>query len=115
MPQRQLLLSETERQDWVQLRDHARLPYVRERAAALLKVADGMPAIRVAQHGLLRPRRADTVYAWLDRYQATGCAGLTVQPGRGRTPAFSPRASHGVSGPPSASTSLPTRPASLWT
>ena len=48
MPRRQLVLSETERRELVQLRDHARQPYQRERAAALLKIADGMPAARVA-------------------------------------------------------------------
>jgi hypothetical protein len=92
MPRRQLVLSETERQELIQLRDHAREPYVRERAAALLKIADGMPAALVARYGLLRPRRPDTVYAWLDRYQATGGAGMKVYPGRGRKPAFSPSA-----------------------
>ncbi|HOW75479.1 MAG TPA: helix-turn-helix domain-containing protein [Candidatus Competibacteraceae bacterium] len=95
MPRRQLVLSETERRELVQLRDHARQPYQRERAAALLKIADGMPAALVARHGLLRPRRPDTVYAWLDRYQATGGAGLKVHPGRGRKPAFSPSAFDG--------------------
>ncbi|MFZ1829057.1 MAG: hypothetical protein WAW42_09875 [Candidatus Competibacteraceae bacterium] len=90
MPRRQLVLSETERRELVQLRDHARQPYVRERAAALLKIADGMPAALVARYGLLRPRRPDTVYAWLDRYQATGGEGMKVHPGRGRKPAFSP-------------------------
>ena len=90
MPRRQLVLSETERRELVQLRDHARQPYQRERAAALLKIAEGMPAARVARQGLLRPRDPDTVYAWLDRDQATGVEGLKVHPGRGRKPAFSP-------------------------
>ena len=40
MPRRQLVLSETERQELVHLRDHARQPYVRERSAVLLKIAD---------------------------------------------------------------------------
>ena len=66
MPRRQLALSETERQELVHLRDHARQPYVRERAAALLKIAEGMPAARVARQGLLRPRDPDTVYTWLE-------------------------------------------------
>jgi transposase len=44
----------------------------------------------VARTGLLRPRQPDTVYAWLDRYRAEGIAGLTIRPGRGRKPAFSP-------------------------
>jgi hypothetical protein len=107
MPRRQLVLSETERQDLVQLRDHARQPYLRERAAALLKIADGMPVALVARHGLLRPRRPDTVYAWLDRYQATGGAGIQVLPGRGRKPAFSPSAFDGGGGPHRIATPLP--------
>jgi hypothetical protein len=107
MPRRQLVLSETERQELVHLRDHARQPYVRERSAALLKIADGMPAVLVAQQGLLRPRDPDTVYAWLDRYQATGCAGLKVHPGRGRKPAFSPSARDGGSGSRRVATPLP--------
>lgn len=107
MPRRQLVLSETERQELVHLRDHARQPYVRERSAALLKIADGMPAARVAQQGLLRPRDPDTVYAWLDRYQATGCAGLKVHPGRGRKPAFSPSARDSGRGSRRVATPLP--------
>ena len=106
MPQRQLVLSETERQQLVHLRDHARQPYVRERSAALLKIAEGMPAALVARQGLLRPRDPDTVYAWVDRYQATGVAGLKVHPGRGRKPAFSPSACDG-GGPRRVTTPLP--------
>jgi hypothetical protein len=68
------------------------LMYVRERAAAILKVADGMPAQAVAAHGLLVKREPDTVYAWLNRYAADGLAGLVNRPGRGRKPAFSPSA-----------------------
>ena len=107
MLRRLLSLSETERQELVTLRDHARLPYLRERAAALLKIADGMPAALVARYGLLRPRRPDTVYDWLDRYQATGCAGLTIQPGRGRKPAFSPGAYDCGGGPYRVAAPLP--------
>ncbi len=107
MPRRHLVLSETERQNLVHLRDHARQPYVRERSAALLKIADGMPAARVARQGLLRLRDPDTVYAWLDRYQAAGWEGLKVHPGRRRKPAFSPSAFHGGGGPHGTATPLP--------
>ena len=107
MPRRQLVLNPTERQELVQMRDYARQPYLRERAAALLKIADGMPAALVARQGLLRPRRPDTVYEWLDRYQATGSAGMKVHPGRGRKSAFSPSAHDGGSGPHRIATSLP--------
>ena len=107
MPRRQLVLSETERQQLVHLRDYARQPYLRERSAALLKIADGMPAALVARQGLLRPRDPDTVYAWLDRYQATGGAGMKVQPGRGRKPAFSPGAYDCGGGPYRVAAPLP--------
>jgi len=107
MPRRQLVLSATERQDLVKLRDHAGQPYLRERAAAWLKIADGRPAAWVARYGLLRPRRPDTVYAWLDRYQATGGAGLKVHPGRGRKPAFSPGTLDSGGGPYRVATPLP--------
>ena len=107
MPRRQLVLNPTERQELVQMRDHARQPYLRERAAALLKIADGMPAALVARQGLLRPRRPDTVYDWLDRYQATGSAGMKVHSGRGRKPAFSPSAFHGGGGSHRTATPLP--------
>lgn len=62
---------------------------MRERAAALLKVAAGMKAAHVARERLLRPRQEDTVYAWLDRFESEGMAGLVVRSGRGRKPAFS--------------------------
>src|SRR5512144_2087707 len=111
MPRRQIALTAEERQALLERRDHAALPYVRERAAAVLKVADGMPAAAVARHGLLRPREPDTVYAWLDRYQTVGLAGLTVRPGRGRKPAFSLGAFYRGSGPGRLAASLPARPA----
>jgi len=75
------------------VRDTAALPYLRERAAALLKIADGAVAAHVAREGLLRPRQPDTVYGWLRRYEAEGLAGLAIRPGRGRKPAFSPSVS----------------------
>lgn len=71
-------------------RDHHPKAYLRERAAALLKIADGMPALQVARHGLLKPRDPDTVYRWVRHWQTAGIAGLRVQAGRGRKAAFSP-------------------------
>ena len=87
---RELHLSPADRAALEDLRDHSPKPYLRERAAALLKVADGTPASVVAEHGLLRPRQPMTLYDWLDRYEAAGLAGLKIRPGRGRKPAFSP-------------------------
>jgi transposase len=83
-------LTTAERAELTRLRDTASQPYLRERAAALLKVADGISAARVARTGLLRPRKPDTVYAWLDRFVEQGIEGLRLRKGRGRKPAFSP-------------------------
>jgi hypothetical protein len=88
-------LTTKEREELTRLRDNAPQAYLRERAAALLKVDDGIPAARVAREGLLRPRKADTVYAWIDRFIADGMAGLRIRDGRGRKPAFSPSLVYG--------------------
>jgi hypothetical protein len=87
---RYFTLTEREEQELTRLRDQAAKPYLRERAAALLKVAAGQSAASVARHGLLRPRKPDTIYSWLDRFLIDGIAGLSIQSGRGRKPAFSP-------------------------
>ena len=94
MSRRELPLTDQQRQQLLRLRDHAPQAYLRERAAALLKIADGMAASLVARQGLLRPRKPDTVYAWLDRFQAGGIDGLRVRAGRGRKPAFFPSPHH---------------------
>jgi hypothetical protein len=73
---RTLALAAAQRDELVYHRDHDPRPYVRERCAALVKIAAGLAPHAVARHGLLRPRDPDTVYAWLDRYQADGLAGL---------------------------------------
>lgn len=87
---RTLLLTE---EQWDQLEHMARSdpkPYKRERAAALLKIADGATPAQVACTGLLVPRAADTLYRWMDRFEREGIASLDMKPGRGRKPAFSP-------------------------
>lgn len=78
-----------------QLREQDPTPYVRERAAAILKVATGQSLRAVARTGLLRPRRRETIADWVRRYLAEGAAGLRIRPGRGRKPAFSPSAGGG--------------------
>jgi hypothetical protein len=75
--QRTVTLRWAQRRELEQARDHDPRPYVRERCAALLKVADGASAHAVAQHGLLKPRDPDTLYAWLTHYLADGLAGVT--------------------------------------
>jgi transposase len=83
-------LSPARAEELARLRDHHPKPYVREKAAALLKVAAGRSARWVAAEGLLRPYREETISAWVARYRRDGVAGLVVRPGRGREPAFSP-------------------------
>ena len=80
MVRRALTLTEEQRQELLRLRDHDPRPYVRERGTAILKIAEGQSPHRVATSGLLKRRDPDTVYAWLDRYQAQGAAGLVAHP-----------------------------------
>jgi transposase len=89
-PPIKLHLEPVQQQELEALRDHAAEPYLRERAAALLKIAAGQSASAVARAGLLKPRYYETVSGWVKRYQAEGLAGLRIRPGRGRKPAFSP-------------------------
>ena len=91
MPRRvELILSQSQVDELVAMRDHHPKPYMRERAAAVLKVAEGQSGRQVAMRGLLRTRDKDTVYRWMRRYRAEGIKGLELRPGRGRKPAFSP-------------------------
>lgn len=87
---RTLTLTPAEKRELESIRDTDEKSYMRERAAALLKINEGQSPHRVAKTGLLKKRDPDTVYDWLDRYQAEGVAGLPIKAGRGRKPAFSP-------------------------
>jgi hypothetical protein len=95
-------LDRVQQDELEQLRDHDPLPYVRERAAAILQVAAGHSLRAVARTGRLRPRRRETIADWVRRYLAEGADGLRIRPGRGRKPAFSPSAGgkggHGAAG-----------------
>jgi len=73
---RTLTLTQAQEQALTTLRDQTKDEYVRERCAALLKIAAGQSPHWVAQQGLLRPRDPDTVYGWLNIYEAEGIAGL---------------------------------------
>jgi transposase len=86
----ELELSDKQRTELEQVRDHDPRPYLREHAAAILKVANGLSGRQTALHGLLRTRWPDTVYRWVERYQAEGLKGVEVKSGRGRKPSFSP-------------------------
>lgn len=82
--------TDTQRKELERIRDTHEKPYMREKASALLQIADGRSPHAVALHGLLKPRDPDAVYRWLNRYEAEGAKGLLVKDGRGRKPAFSP-------------------------
>ena len=86
----QIELKEPERVELEQLRDKGSKTYLRERAAAILKIASGMSASEVASHGLLKRRQYQTVCHWVRRYQAEGVEGFKIRQGRGRKAAFSP-------------------------
>ena len=90
LSQRHVKLSAEQRAELIETRDNSPKPYMRERCAAILKVADGIPGSKVAMYGLLKVRKEETVYEWLNRYGQDGIEGLKIKPGRGRKPAFSP-------------------------
>ena len=77
MPKRRTLtLTEAQRRSLTDHRDHDSRPYVRERCAALLKIAEGKSPHWVALHGLLQRRDQDALYNWLNIYEVEGLKGL---------------------------------------
>lgn len=85
-----LILTAEQRRALDDARTHHPKPHMREKAAALLKVADGASARQVAANGLLVRRRYETISRWVTRFVSLGLEGLSVRTGRGRKPAFSP-------------------------
>ena len=85
-----ITLTKVQKTELEKLRDSHAKAYVRERAAAILKIAAGQSGRQVALRGLLKVREPDSVYSWVRRYQHEGSKGLENKPGRGRKPAFSP-------------------------
>lgn len=83
-------LSEVQQQELQQVRDHQPKAYLRERAAAILKVAGGQTLTQVAEYGLHKRHEPETVHEWIKRYLEAGLAGLRFKPGSGRKPKFSP-------------------------
>ncbi len=65
-----LTLASDERFELERIRDRHPVPYLRERAAAILKVSDGLSCRQVALRGLGRRRRAETVLRWVRGYDA---------------------------------------------
>lgn len=73
---RTLTLTEEQSQELKHCRDRDTRSYMRERCAAMLKIAEGKSPHWVARNGLLKPRDPDTVYVWLNIYESQGLAGL---------------------------------------
>ena len=90
MRRRHINLSEEHQQELRHCRDHHDRPYMRLKAAAILKVATGQTIKQVALTGLNKPVTQECVSAWISRYEQEGLEGLRVQPGRGRKASFSP-------------------------
>lgn len=91
----QLILEAEEEQMLTEMRDHHPKAYLRERAAALLKVGQGQSIQAVAEHGLLQRREWETVAKWVKDYERYGLGGLYIRAGRGRKPAFPPSVPNG--------------------
>ena len=83
-------LSESQRQELEEVCRHHPKPYMRERAAAILKIASGISGRETALNRLNQAHWPDTIYEWLKRYQTNGVDGLVIKKGRGRKPAFFP-------------------------
>ena len=88
--QLELVLTEKERKELEKMQKHDKKPYKRERASAILKIANGISGRKIALDGLNQSRARNTVYGWFHRYKKEGIGGLKIRPGRGRKPSFSP-------------------------
>jgi hypothetical protein len=89
-PKRELELEDYQRKTLEEMRDHHPKPHMRERASALLQIAEGRSVHWVAAQGLLKRRKYAQVLDWLNRYEQAGMAGLYIRAGRGRKPVFPP-------------------------
>jgi hypothetical protein len=96
MKQHTLELSAEERKELEHARDRDKRAYMRECAAALLKIADGQSANHVAQHALNHRRDPDTLYRWLSKYKNGGLQALVHKPSGHR--GFSPSRGRSVEG-----------------
>lgn len=98
MPKRiRIELSEEERRQLEQWSKQPPKPYLRERARAVLAVADGKPVSQVAKQLRVRVHR-NAVREWIKRFEQGRVAGLKILSGRGRKPAFSPSEHRGSEG-----------------
>lgn len=65
-------------------------PCLRERAGAILKLANKQTVSDIADHGFLQKRHRETVSTWFHRFATDGIEDLSIKDGRGRKPAFFP-------------------------
>jgi len=89
-------LLKEQRDELIDVCDHHGKPYIREKAAAVLKVAgppekEGQSARQVALSGLLRERRPNTIHGWVQAYKEEGIDGFGVEEGHGKSPLFPDR------------------------
>ena len=84
-------LSNEERTKLEEIRNGHSKPFMRERASAILKIAEGQTGRQVALNGLLKKRWPKAVYRWVKRYKRRGVEGLEISAGRGRKASFSPK------------------------
>lgn len=80
----QIQLTPAQRTELLAVRRQHPKAYIRERAAAILQVAEGKTVREVARQGLIRPRQDETVSSWVHRYLLGGIAQLEVRKGAGR-------------------------------
>jgi len=83
---RKITLTDKELKALEKIRDTHPRPYMRERAATILKVAGGMSPRSVARFGLLKERKTDTIYNWLNLWEKYRLSGFIIKKGRGRKP-----------------------------
>lgn len=96
MPKRIVVeLSNEQSEELKKVRDRHEKAYMRERAAAVLKVASGETLTTVGEHGLLKRHKPDTIHNWIKDYLSQGLAGWAIKKGRGRKPAFFPKNERG--------------------
>lgn len=74
-----LTLNEQQREELEITASRHRYPYVRERAAALLQIANGLSGRFVALNSPGKPRKPDTIYSWYYRYINNGLNGLLIR------------------------------------
>lgn len=90
MPKRyRLELSEEERKALERWVKNPPQPYLRERARAILRVANYEPLYQIAVSLRLRIHR-NAISEWVQRYEKERLEGLRIKTGRGRKAAFSP-------------------------